>query len=151
MAPTTTRIRRRRGQERTKVLRMGVLYPRLKRGGDATQSSSYIQKDLEASYEYSPNEEGNLLRRENIFHSRCLVASNLCSIIIDAGSNINVASSRLMEKLKLPTLAHPKPYNLQWLNSEGELMYPWRQLISKNDYKVTHDGVPNRFMFVHKG
>ncbi|RDY05242.1 hypothetical protein CR513_10947, partial [Mucuna pruriens] len=37
----------------------------------------------------------------------------LCSIIIDSGSSVNVASTRLVEKLKLPTLAHPKPYKLQ--------------------------------------
>ncbi|RDY14582.1 hypothetical protein CR513_00333, partial [Mucuna pruriens] len=37
-------------------------------------------------------------------------------------NNVNVASLRLVEKLKLPTLAHPRPYKLQWLNSEEELV-----------------------------
>ncbi|RDX76405.1 hypothetical protein CR513_43609, partial [Mucuna pruriens] len=31
---------------------------------------------------------------------------------IDGGNNVNIASSRLVEKLKLSTLAHPKPYKL---------------------------------------
>ncbi|RDX79532.1 hypothetical protein CR513_40038, partial [Mucuna pruriens] len=31
-------------------------------------------------------------------------AGKLCSIIIDGGNNVNVASLRLVEKLKLPTL-----------------------------------------------
>ncbi|RDY03492.1 hypothetical protein CR513_12895, partial [Mucuna pruriens] len=35
--------------------------------------------------------------------------SKLCSVI---GSSVNVASTRQVEKLKLPTLAHPKPYKL---------------------------------------
>ncbi|RDX81497.1 hypothetical protein CR513_37822, partial [Mucuna pruriens] len=42
---------------------------------------------------------------------------HLCSIIIDGGSNVNIVGSRLVEKLKLLTLAHPKPYKLQLLNS----------------------------------
>ncbi|RDX72981.1 hypothetical protein CR513_47463, partial [Mucuna pruriens] len=47
-------------------------------------------------------------------------------------NNVDVVSSRLVEKLKLPTMAHPKPYRLQWLNCEGEL-------------------VVTKFTFVHKG
>ncbi|RDY08906.1 hypothetical protein CR513_06821, partial [Mucuna pruriens] len=30
-----------------------------------------------------------------------------CSIIIDGGNNVNVASTRLVEKLNLPILVHP--------------------------------------------
>ncbi|RDY12388.1 hypothetical protein CR513_02820, partial [Mucuna pruriens] len=33
-------------------------------------------------------------------------------------------SKRLVEKLKLPTLAYPKSYKLQWLNSVGEVVVP---------------------------
>ncbi|RDX73729.1 hypothetical protein CR513_46624, partial [Mucuna pruriens] len=35
------------------------------------------------------------------------------SIIIDGGSNVNVASSRLVGKLGVTTLPHPKPCKLQ--------------------------------------
>ncbi|RDX73856.1 hypothetical protein CR513_46475, partial [Mucuna pruriens] len=61
-------------------------------------------------------------QRENIFHSLCHVKRKLFSLIIDGGSNVNVASFRLVEKLNLPTLAHPKPYNLQWLSKKGEMI-----------------------------
>ncbi|RDX95089.1 hypothetical protein CR513_22440, partial [Mucuna pruriens] len=40
----------------------------------------------------------------NIFHSRCHVIGKLCSLIIDGGSSVNVASLRLVEKLNLPIL-----------------------------------------------
>ncbi|RDX79190.1 hypothetical protein CR513_40422, partial [Mucuna pruriens] len=33
--------------------------------------------------------------RENIFHTCCHVLGKLCSIIIDGGNNVNVASMRL--------------------------------------------------------
>ncbi|RDX80710.1 hypothetical protein CR513_38708, partial [Mucuna pruriens] len=56
-------------------------------------------------------EEETKSQRENIFHSRCFVLRKLFSFIIDGGSNVNVATIRLVEKLALPTLPHPKPYN----------------------------------------
>ncbi|RDY00244.1 hypothetical protein CR513_16601, partial [Mucuna pruriens] len=35
---------------------------------------------------------------------------------------VNVASLRLMEKLSIPTLPHPKSYKLQWLSERGEMI-----------------------------
>ncbi|RDX90210.1 hypothetical protein CR513_27951, partial [Mucuna pruriens] len=45
-------------------------------------------------------------QRENIFHSRCHVKGKFCSIIIDDGNYVNVASLRLVKKLNLPTKFH---------------------------------------------
>ena len=55
-------------------------------------------------------------QRENIFHSRCTVQGKVCSLIIDGGSCMNVASSSTVEKLGLQATVHPHPYNIQWLN-----------------------------------
>ena len=44
-------------------------------------------------------------QRENIFHTRCLIYDKLCSLIIDGGSCTNVASTRVVEKLGLPTIS----------------------------------------------
>ncbi|XP_071909695.1 uncharacterized protein [Coffea arabica] len=44
----------------------------------------------------------------------------VCSLVIDPGSCTNVASALMVEKLKLPTSEHPRPYKLQWLNNSGE-------------------------------
>ena len=60
-------------------------------------------------------------QRENIFHTRCHINSEVCNMIIDGGSYTNVASTTLVEKLNLPTLKHPRPYKLQWLNDCGEV------------------------------
>ncbi|RDX97906.1 hypothetical protein CR513_19256, partial [Mucuna pruriens] len=112
----------------------------------SSTSKSSSKSKSDTSCDYSPNEGGGLLVRENILHSRCHVASKLCSIIIDSGSSVNVSSTKLVEKLKLPTLGHLKPYKLQWLNSEGEILTSYLEGLDNMTARVT-----NRFTFVHKG
>ena len=118
-------------------------------------------------------------QRENIFHSRCLVNGNVCSLIIDDGSCTNVASTRLTEKLGLKITPHPKPYKLQWLSDNGELVVDKQMLLTfsigkyvdevlcnmvpmevahvllgrpwQYDRDVVHNGVTNRYSFSHKG
>lgn len=51
-------------------------------------------------------------------------------MIIDGGSCANVASTLLVDKLKLPTSKHPRPYKLQWLNECGEVKVNRQVLIS---------------------
>ena len=63
----------------------------------------------------------DLSQRENLFHYKCLVQDNVCSLIIDSGSCANVASTTLVEFLKLSTTKHATPYKLQWLSECGEL------------------------------
>ena len=58
---------------------------------------------------------------ENIFHTRCNVLENICSLIVDSGSSCNCCSARMVEKLNLQVVPHPKPYKLQWINENGEL------------------------------
>ena len=53
---------------------------------------------------------------ENILHSKCTVQGKVCSLIIDGGSCANVASLSMVENLNLQAMAHPHPYNIQWLN-----------------------------------
>ncbi|RDX99739.1 hypothetical protein CR513_17172, partial [Mucuna pruriens] len=45
-----------------------------------------------------------LVEAETHFHSRCFILGNLCSMIIDRGSYVNIASERLVTKLALPTM-----------------------------------------------
>jgi hypothetical protein len=115
-------------------------------------------------------------QRENIFHTRCHINNKVCSMIIDGGSSTNVASIILVEKLNLPTLKHPKPYKLQWLNDCGEVKVNKQMLVSFSigrykgevlcdvvpihaghillgrpwqfDRKAIHDGFKNRHSFV---
>ena len=97
-------------------------------------------------------------------------------MIIDGGSCTNVASTSLVEKLKLKTLKHPRPYKLQWLNDCGEVKVNKQVLVSfsigrykdevlcdvvpmhvghillrrpwQYNRRVTHDGYLNRYSFV---
>jgi len=49
-------------------------------------------------------------QRENIFHTRFKISENVCSLIIDSGLCCNCCSARMVDKLKLELLPHPKPY-----------------------------------------
>nr|XP_027098877.1 uncharacterized protein LOC113718156 [Coffea arabica] len=117
------------------------------------------------------------LQRENIFYTRCFVNQALCSVIIDSGSCTNVASSLMVDNLKLPTRDHPRPYKLQWLNNSGEVRVTKQVLISFQIHKysdevlcdvvpmqashiilgrpwqfdrlVTFDGVTNKYSFLY--
>nr|XP_027120893.1 uncharacterized protein LOC113737958 [Coffea arabica] len=117
------------------------------------------------------------LQRENIFYTRCFVNQALCSMIIDSGSCTNVASSLMVDNLKLPTRDHPRPYKLQWLNNSGEVRVTKQVLISfqihkysdevlcdvvpmqashiilgrpwQFDRQVTFDGMTNKYSFLY--
>jgi len=49
-------------------------------------------------------------QRENIFHTRCKVSENICSLIVDNGCCCNCCSTMMAEKLNLQLIPHPKPY-----------------------------------------
>ncbi|KAL5193369.1 hypothetical protein HKD37_20G055601 [Glycine soja] len=110
---------------------------------ETTSSSSSCGNEDEVRGEESteeayPHEEGGLLmvrrllggqsydlsqsQRENIFHTRCKILDKTCSLIVDNGSCCNYCSTRLVSKLNLSIISHPKPYKLQWLNKQGEMI-----------------------------
>jgi len=118
-------------------------------------------------------------QRENIFHSRCQINNKTCSLIIDSGSCVNVASTRVVDKLGLKTIPLAKPYKLSWLSEEGEIKVDKQVLINFSignykdevlcdlvpmeethillgrpwqfDKKDFHDGHPNKFSFNFQG
>ena len=51
-------------------------------------------------------------------------------MIIDAGSCTNIASSYLVDKMKLRCTNHPRPYKLQWMNDCGEMTVTKQVLIN---------------------
>ncbi|KAH0650299.1 hypothetical protein KY284_030211 [Solanum tuberosum] len=74
-------------------------------------------------------------QRENIFYSKCLIKDNVYSLIIDSGSCANVASTDLVDFLKLPTTKNVTPYKLQWLSECGELRVYGQVLIKFKIWK----------------
>ena len=77
-----------------------------------------------------PKVGGDEEQRKHIFHTRCHIKDKVCNLIIDSGSCTNVASTLLVEKLGLPTLKHPNPYRLQWLNDCGYIKVTRQVLVS---------------------
>ena len=69
-------------------------------------------------------EEYNKVQCDNIFHTRCHVNNKVYSVIIHSGSYTQC------EKLGLPTLKHPRPYKLQWLNDSGQVRVTKQVLVS---------------------
>nr|KYP31417.1 Transposon Ty3-I Gag-Pol polyprotein [Cajanus cajan] len=162
---------------------------------EATSSSSSDEEEnLESEEEIYPC-EGDLLmvrrllgnqssnldqsQRENLFHTRCKVLENTCSLIVDSGSSCNCCSTRLVDKLALTTIPHPKPYKLQWINEEGGIVVNQQVNIPISigkyqdevlcdivpldashillgrpwqfDKKTIHDGLTNKISFHHLG
>jgi hypothetical protein len=60
-------------------------------------------------------------QRHTLFHTKGIVHEWSIRIIIDSGSCNNLASTALVEKLSLPTHAHPHLYHIQWLNDGGKI------------------------------
>ena len=67
-------------------------------------------------------------------------------MIVDGGSCTNAASETLVEKLSLPMIEHPRPYQLQWFNDSGGMMVTHQVLVSfqigKYEDEVLCDVVP---------
>ncbi|XP_013628485.1 PREDICTED: uncharacterized protein LOC106334699 [Brassica oleracea var. oleracea] len=86
-------------------------------------------------------------QRENLFHTRCLVQSKVCSLIIDGGSCTNAASETFVEKLGLSVHKHPRPYLLQWLSDIGGELRVTKQVkvpltIGRYQDEITCDVLP---------
>ncbi|RDY04701.1 hypothetical protein CR513_11571, partial [Mucuna pruriens] len=85
--------------------------------------------------------KGDLLVVRRLMNSHVSYLDNLCSMIIDGGSCMNVASKRLVKKLALPTFMHQSPYKLQWLSEKGELLVEKQVKVTFTlgwyEYKVT--------------
>nr|KYP31647.1 hypothetical protein KK1_047934 [Cajanus cajan] len=60
--------------------------------------------------------------RPQVSNVECNVLNKACSLIVDSGSWCNCCSIRLVKKLSLITMSHPRPYNLQLLNKDGEIV-----------------------------
>ena len=86
------------------------------------------------------SQEG-LEQRKAIFHTRCTVGSQVCSLIIDGGSCANVVSQSMVDRLKLVVTPHSKPYTIQWLNHNKDLQITQRCLLSLSIGKIYNDEI----------
>jgi hypothetical protein len=57
----------------------------------------------------------NPMQRNSLFRTTCKTKDRVCKVIIDSGSNDNLVSTEMVEKLGLDMTAHPTPYKVSWL------------------------------------
>ena len=86
-------------------------------------------------------EEEKVQKEKKTFRTRGSVQGKVCNIIIDNGSCTNVASKYMVDKLKLKTEPHPRPYKLQWLSAGNEAKVTQKCLISFSIGPNYHDDV----------
>ncbi|RDX89036.1 hypothetical protein CR513_29290, partial [Mucuna pruriens] len=86
----------------------------------------------ESSCEESSSLKGDLLMVKRLMNTQ----EKLCSITIDGGSSISVTSLKLVEKLNLFTLVHPRPYKLQWLSDKVNLKPLSPRKVSEDQLKM---------------
>ena len=84
-----------------------------------------LKKDLNPSCELNQI-MGDLSKEEldqsvNLFHARFKMIDRVCSLVIDGRSSTNMVSCSMVDRMKLPTQTHPKPYKLQWLIENDEV------------------------------
>ncbi|XP_056852813.1 uncharacterized protein LOC130502019 [Raphanus sativus] len=85
------------------------------------ESKPYQKDDTKPSNIYSKDKGKTGASGSKTRDVKCLVQGKVCSLIIDGGSCVNVASETMVKKLGLQVQKHPKPYRLQWLNEQGEM------------------------------
>ena len=76
---------------------------------EANEGELLVLRRALSGHKISNREE----QRGKIFHTRCTIKDNVCSLVMDGGSCANVASTTLVEKLQLkasPTHIHT-PFN----------------------------------------
>ena len=61
-------------------------------------------------------------KRRTLFKTSCSIKGKKCKVIVDLGSNDNLASSLMVEKLRLKKFPHPTPYKVSWLNKEQKAL-----------------------------
>ena len=55
------------------------------------------------------------VQRNSLFRTTSKTKYKVCKVIIDSWRINNLVSTKMVEKLKLETNAHPKPYKVSWL------------------------------------
>ena len=91
------------------------------------------------------NEE-ETMQQKNMFYTRFLVQEKVCIVKIDCDIGTNIASTTMVEKLGLSTVAHPRPYKMQGIVDCEEVMVTRRVSVSfrigRYEDKILCDVVP---------
>ena len=69
-------------------------------------------------------------QRHKLFRTRCTVQGSLCDLIIDGGSQENIISKDVVEKLQLVIETYPNPYTIGWIKEVGGIRMSERCKVS---------------------
>ncbi|RVW96613.1 Transposon Ty3-G Gag-Pol polyprotein [Vitis vinifera] len=148
-------------------------------GGNTQQTSNVAYKnEPESELESYPKEE-ETYNEDEVSEECDYYDGRLCTMIIDGGSSLNIASQELVEKLNLKAERHPNPFRVAWVN-DTSIPVSFRCLVTflfgKDfvesvwcevlpikvshillgrpwlfDRKVQHDGYENTYALIHNG
>ena len=62
---------------------------------------------------------GDETQLHKLFRTRCTLQGSLCDLIIDSGSQENIISKDVVERLQLEMETHPNPYSIRWIKEVG--------------------------------
>ena len=58
-------------------------------------------------------------QHHKLFRTRCILQGSLCDLIIDSGSQENIISKDVVERLQLETKIHLSRYSIRWIKEVG--------------------------------
>ncbi|GJZ39482.1 putative nucleotidyltransferase, ribonuclease H, partial [Tanacetum coccineum] len=89
----------------------------------------------------TPKAVGDNWLKHNIFQSTCTILGKVCTFVVDPGSCDNLIAEEVVQKLRLKTENHHKPYKLQWLKKGGEVTIYKRALVAFSVGTTYNDSV----------
>lgn len=69
-------------------------------------------------------------RRHSIFLTTCHIGGFTAKMVIDPAASENVIAAKAVQKLKLPTKHHSRPYKLAWFSNSHIVLVSKRCLVS---------------------
>ncbi|RVW55375.1 Transposon Ty3-I Gag-Pol polyprotein [Vitis vinifera] len=143
-----------------------------------TKGLHFCVEEPESELESYPKEE-ETYNEDEVSEECDYYDGRLCTMIIDGGSSLNIASQELVEKLNLKIERHPNPFRVAWVNDTSipvsfrcfvTFLFGkdfeesvWCEVLPIKvshillgrpwlfDRKVQHDGYENTYALIHNG
>ena len=75
-----------------------------------------------------------LVLRRSLFKTKCKMNGKCYKVIMDSGTSKNLASEKLVIKLQLQRLKHPKPYDVSWIKDEHKVLVNKQCVVNKDNF-----------------
>ena len=64
-----------------------------------------------------------------MFKTTCRSHGKICKVLVDSGSNENIVSIEMVDKLKLRRIPHTTPYKVSWMNKGQQIVVDEQTLV----------------------